>query len=318
MIIFSAPGSTMLLGEHAVLAGYPAVVAAVNRRVTVSITKRDDKLITIDSPLGKFSGDLASLTETSISKPFEFILAAILFYQDKLTNGIDINITAEFSSTIGLGSSAAVTAAFVAALQKLVGVWQSDLASLHKIGLQIIHKVQGEASGADLAASIYAGTLLYQINKASQKIKHNPAITLVYCGYKTPTAEVIKKVQAQAKLAPQLYENIFAAVGNCAMQGAAAIANSDWPRLATLFMQQYKLQQKMQLSDEILDNLINTAEILPNILAAKISGSGLGDCIVTLGKLPCNYFPRNEKEKEQSVRQIDVVITDKGIKDESP
>ena len=48
------------------------------------------------------------------------------------------------------------------------------------------------------------------------------------------------------------------------------------------------------------------------IPGAKISGAGLGDCIVTLGKLPENYFPIDEKQRQQGILQIDVQITDTG------
>jgi mevalonate kinase len=42
MIKVSAPGKLMLLGEHAVVYGYPCIVTAISQRLEVSISKIDD------------------------------------------------------------------------------------------------------------------------------------------------------------------------------------------------------------------------------------------------------------------------------------
>ncbi|MBI5619410.1 mevalonate kinase, partial [Candidatus Gottesmanbacteria bacterium] len=50
MVIVSVPGKLMLLGEHAVVYGYPCLVTAINRRLTVSMEETDDNKITIEAP----------------------------------------------------------------------------------------------------------------------------------------------------------------------------------------------------------------------------------------------------------------------------
>src|SRR5689334_7689388 len=109
----SAPGSLMLLGEYAVLYGKPAIVCAVEKRMTVTLTPRTDQRIIIDSArLGHYETDLATL---KIEKPFLFVLGALKHFQTKCRRGFNIEITAEFCDQIGFGSSAAVTVATLAA-----------------------------------------------------------------------------------------------------------------------------------------------------------------------------------------------------------
>ena len=57
----SVPGSIMLLGEHAVLYGYPAIVCAINRRISITLQSRTDDIIIINTEsFGKY--------ETTIKK----------------------------------------------------------------------------------------------------------------------------------------------------------------------------------------------------------------------------------------------------------
>lgn len=109
----SAPGSVMLMGEHAVVYGHQAIVCAVDKRITVKLTPRKDSVIEINSALGNHQ---TSISKIKVCAPFEFILNAVLKYQKKLKTGFDCLIESEIDATTGLGSSAAVSVAFMAAL----------------------------------------------------------------------------------------------------------------------------------------------------------------------------------------------------------
>ena len=58
LISFSAPGSSMLMGEHAVLRGYPALVFAINRRITANLKPRSDGQICINTSFGNFKSEI--------------------------------------------------------------------------------------------------------------------------------------------------------------------------------------------------------------------------------------------------------------------
>lgn len=54
----SAPGKTILFGEHAVVYGKPAIAVAINRKANVKIQKRADSKIFVEIPGLKLSGYL--------------------------------------------------------------------------------------------------------------------------------------------------------------------------------------------------------------------------------------------------------------------
>ncbi len=187
----SAPGSLMLLGEHAVLHGRRALVCAINKRITVSLTPVSTPVLRIVSDLGVYEAPLDNLKD---HPDFRFVLDAVKQYP--LEQGIELKIESEFSSDIGFGSSAAVTVATHAALigfyhnpprpsfysghpscggdllnsPPLEGCPQGGVGSfdpiflneLFKRSLATIHRVQGRGSGADVAASVFGGVVAYR------------------------------------------------------------------------------------------------------------------------------------------------------------
>ena len=58
------------------------------------------------------------------------------------------------------------------------------------------------------------------------------------------------------------------------------------------FMSKYQLlMEDLGVSDAKLDQMIRDARRHQGLLAAKISGSGLGDCILAFGDVPEGFTP---------------------------
>lgn len=283
IITASAPGTLMLTGEHAVLHGYPALVCAVDQRMQVTLSARNDTIFTIHSPLlGDFKGDIATVSPQA---PFEFITTIIASYQTKLTTGFDLHIQTDFSHTVGLGSSSAVTVATIAVIAKYSGetlipetLWQK--------AYDIILQVQKVGSGADLAASIWGGLVFFQ-NKPFlvEPLSYYPALALLYSGSKKRTAEVINYVQQHAEEEPTLYQHYFKALGDGTVLAKKAIEEKNDIVLGAIFNEQYAIQKSMKLTTESIEYLIEKMNIEPQITGSKISGSGLGDSVVGIGTL---------------------------------
>lgn len=276
----SAPGTIMLLGEHAVLHGRRALVAAVDRRITVTAGERTDRVLHIQSALGEYRGELDRLPDAA---PFRFVLAAVRARAGRLPCGLDLTIESTFSDQVGLGSSAAVTVAATVALEALAGAPPTPVA-LHQDCLETILSVQGAGSGSDLAAAIFGGVVEYRLQpRWIRPLPGRPPILLMYCGFKTPTPEVIRIVEAHRAADPARIDQVFDRMDKSTSQAAEAVVRGDWIECGRIFNENHCLMQALGVSNRELDEIQALLASLPGVYGAKISGSGLGDCVLALG-----------------------------------
>ena len=272
----------MLMGEHAVLRGQPALVCAISKRMKVELTPRGDQAVVMHSALGAHE---TTLDELAPNESFRFVLGAIRACKDGLPQGFDLDIKSEMSHQMGLGSSAAVTVAVLAALAGAQGR-KPDPKCLLESGTKIIRKVQGGVgSGADVAASTFGGCLRYLAeNQEIEKISTTPQLTVLYSGSKTPTPEVIALVEERRKKQPALFDELDRLIGDTVRKAFEVAAREDWEALGGLMNLNQGLMDALGVNNEKLSALIYALRADPKILGSKISGSGLGDCVIGLGK----------------------------------
>ncbi len=285
MIQTSAPGSLMITGEHAVLHGAHALVGAVDARVRVTLDPRPDRTVVIRSALGTRRMPLA---EPDLSPPFQFVSHAITMFAAACPSGFELSIRADMRADTGLGSSAAVTVAALAALHVFCHhTLPPSSADLHRQALDIVRRVQGAASGADLAAAVWGGVLLYrQTPEVVRRHDSFPPVTLAYAGYKTATAEVIRQVETRRAAADDGFRDLYARMDACSLEASRAFAATDWRHLADTLSNGQRLMEELGVCDQTLAAMISRFREQPGIAAAKISGSGMGDCVLAIGSMP--------------------------------
>ena len=280
-----APGSIMLMGEHAVLRGQPALVCAINRRLSAEVRPRGDAKVLLHSSLGDHE---TTLEELAGNDSFRFAMGAIRACREELGGGFEMEIRSGMSHQMGLGSSAAVTVAALAALRCAAGEDAPDAGRLLEDGLRIVRKVQGGVgSGADVAASAFGGCARYFAGtQETVKLPISPALTLLYSGYKTPTAEVIALVEERRGREGEraLYDGLDALIGATVQRGFEAAAEGDLEGLGRAMDMNQGLMDAMGVNDARLSELVYALREDPGISGSKISGSGLGDCAVGLGR----------------------------------
>ncbi len=165
----------------------------------------------------------------------------------------------------------------------------------------MIRGVQGVGSGADAAASIYGGIVAYQQQPLTvEKFTLTHPLTVLYSGFKTPTAEAIQRVQTRFTGQRALFRHLMSAIGQCAVDGAIQLRKENWQGLGDIMKIQQGLMDALGVNVPELQTCINQLQAGQAILGAKISGSGFGDCAVGLGRC----------EIDQA---IDVAMTTQGV-----
>ncbi len=270
----------MLLGEHAVLHGHPALVASIAHRVTARASTFEPGKARILSALGE---RVVSLDAIDASEPLEFVCAAIESVADHLTEGLELSIEADMPPDIGFGTSAAVTVACRAAVHALLGQPISP-DELHRDCLDLVRGIQGRASGADVAASVYGGVLLYRTDPVSiESLKAAPPLVVAYSGHKEKTADVIAMVDARHHEQADLVNALFDVAGNLSIQASDVTREGEWSLLGQCLNAGQEVMESLGVSNDHLESMIEELRNAPGVRGAKISGAGLGDCIVGIG-----------------------------------
>lgn len=283
----------MLMGEHAVLHGKQALACAVSKRITVNKRLRSDDQIIIHSSLGTYQSSRKSLPP---DPRFTFVLACL----HDVPSGLELTIESEFSHEVGLGSSAAVS---VATLGSLYGPTITQKELFDK-SIAIVRQVQHVASGADVAASVFGGIVLYRMTPCQiTPLAKTIPLTLIYSGSKMKTKDVIERTLKSKNKHPALFDAIFDAMDMATTEAKTAILQGDYDTLGRLFSLHHGLQDAIGTCSLSLAEIVHTLQNTPGIYGAKISGSGLGDCAIGLGSA---YL-------DMKYQQIPVQVSQQGV-----
>jgi len=282
----SAPANLMLMGEHSVVYGYPALACAVNQRLTIHWQSREDDEIHIHSALGNHQTHRHHLTP---HEQLNWVMQCLQTYQASLPCGLNIKIISDFKSTLGLGSSAALLAAMLGGLD-FICQHNHSIIEQFQIGLKIIHQIQGSGSGTDLAASLSGGVIFFDpqiphIYHLPESLTQHLHPHLIYAGYKTPTAEVLKQVKAQWLHEPKLQAELYQLMGQTTQAALMHLQQNNLNAFYLLLNTYQGLLDALGVNDTTLAKIIYQARASQNTLASKISGSGLGDCALIFQKI---------------------------------
>lgn len=200
-IIVSAPCKIHLLGEHSVVYGKPALLAALNKRCTVKIIRTVGSDITIASNIAKYQAKITQelllqsargareawkkfVTTNDISvlkkiteNPLDYAVIAIgetfLYYNQKPASGFSLSIDSEIPTGAGLGSSASLAVAIVGAVSIFLGK-EFNKVVINNIAYQIEMKRHGLPSGGDNATVCHGGLIWYRKETEELKIIMSP------------------------------------------------------------------------------------------------------------------------------------------------
>lgn len=261
-IVVSAPGKVHLLGEWSVVWGKPALLAAIGLRVTTTIT----------TPSVHLRGVIKKTIESIVKKNLKI----------KKFPSYEVKINSEAPIGAGLGSSAAASASYIAALLSFLKVkW--DLELINKLSYEAEKVFHGNPSGADNSTIVYGGLIWYRKENPDLKIIHPlpfsipPKLTknfvLINTGTpKETTKQMIAKITAEFDQKPKLKEQFLEGQEKLVRELLPAIKNADENELIRIIRQGERNLESIGVASDYVVPIIRIIEQEGG--AAKICGAG--------------------------------------------
>lgn len=282
MTAASAPGKIILFGEHAVVSGVPALGGAIDLRARVTIEDLPGRtLIEAGSLMLKgFSLDLTSgqLTSADATNVTRYISAVLKEYEAR---DIRVKVESDLPAAAGLGSSAAIVVAAIAALNEHMdlGLAAKEIAShAHRIEKAV---QQGLGSPMDTALATYGGYLQVS-SEILQLALPQLEMAVGYTGRAHNTRSEVEKVQSLLKRHADIVGPIFQAIGAVSTKGVCLLRERNLEGLGELMNINHGLLEAVDVGTRELSELVYAARGAGGALGAKITGAGGGGCMIAL------------------------------------
>jgi len=280
---FHGLGKVILLGEHAVVYGYPALAAALDRGVHIgAVPTPAGGTLRVDIP----SWNLKLTVDDD--HPLAVALAAIA---DKLELGrppVTLVGEAQIPPGAGLGASAAFAVAISRALvdyrdQRVVAAGGAAMpATLGEViaaanaSEALIH---GNASGVDVALAAAGGIGVFRKASGLRPIQTNLRVLVGPSGAQRSTVQMVERVAVSCRNSaddPRLHE-----LGGLTDTGTTALLQGNYAGLGSAMDRAHALLAERGVSTPLLDGLCEAARRV-GAYGAKLTGAGGGGAVIAI------------------------------------
>lgn len=274
---------TILLGEHFVVYGIAAIGLGISKKIEVEISK---------APHMKVE---SAHVDANLICGLEAVLSAM-----NITDNFNVKIKSEIPVGSGLGSSAAVSVAFVRALsdEYKLNLSNEQISSYAYEAEKVYH---GTPSGFDNMLATFGGAVVFQKRPEGNLVKQLkiPKPLHIVIGTtgkkKGSTSEIITSVKAKMKKYPAIFSDFFNAESKIIEAALSAIENGKLEELGELMNFNHGLLSALGVSSKENEDIVQIARSM-GALGAKITGAGMGGSCVILAK--------NEKNAEDIANEI--------------
>lgn len=268
-------GKIILLGEHAVVHGYPAIAVGIERGVTAKARPAEHDLLRL-SPW-----KLAIRPDRAGDEPLERAFAsALALYPERPS--LEVRAEVELPAGAGLGCSAAIGVSVLAAIDEALDIDRprSDLAAAALAWEKVFH---GNPSGIDNTMSAVGGVALFRKGARLEPLHSNKPLHLVigYSGEPSSTKEMVASVASQLESDPKRVKKSFEGIEILVRNAKPAIEAGDHVALGQLLDLNHSLLSSLMLCTTKLDQMCQAARAA-GALGAKMTGAGGGGCMFAL------------------------------------
>ena len=269
------PGKVILLGEHGVVYGYPALAGPLSWGVTAR-----------GSPARKPTLDVPE----TLPRPEQRILRSAFRAGAKASGspGIRVSLDSELPPSMGLGSSAAVSVAVARLLLKARNGVQLRPNEVARVAWEMESVFHGTPSGVDHTVSVHDALIHFRRrpDSATSTVRRvdcpRPLKVLVaLVGGRPSTRETVAALRRRQQKWPRRYGRLFQEIGRLVDEGREAIERGDLDALGDLMNVNQGLLAALGLSSAGIDSMVHRLRSL-GALGAKLTGAG-GDGGAVIG-----------------------------------
>ena len=283
-ITATAPAKIILLGEHAVVYGRPAIAVPVLEVKARAVVKAEPRAASGSIQIQAPALDLrAPLQELPADHPLGIAVQLVL---ERLgiprPPALTLRVTSTIPMAAGMGSGAAVSVAVVRALSAFLGRPLPD-EQVCELAYQVEIVHHGTPSGIDNTTITYALPVYFIKGQPIQTLRVVRPFTLVIgdTGVLSPTGASVGDVRKAWEAEPGRYEAIFDAIGSLVGEARQAIESGNPAALGSLMDENQQLLEEIEVSSPELERLVGAARSA-GALGAKLSGGGRGGNMIAL------------------------------------
>lgn len=286
-------GKVILLGEHAVVYGAPALVVGLERGAEASASRGGPSALV----LGGARHELAS-GESEVARAYASLLE-VLDERD-----VVVEASSELPAGGGLGSSAALG---VAIARAVAGLSARDELELVRRAAQAFEQVfHGTSSGVDVAAALSGGCLRFTRADGPSRAPLARGLWLAVgmSGRPAGTRSMVEAVAQLAARKPELVGRAVEGIRALVDNANHALADGDLELLGQLMDLNQMLLAGLFVSTGELEELVGLARAA-GALGAKLTGAGGGGAVVALAPSARSTAPDvSDEEAEAAARRI--------------
>ena len=277
-----ACGKVILLGEHSVVYGHPALAAGLARGLVLSATPLPSPSAVMELSIPGWDLDLR--LEADTEHPVARACLEVLAHCDGPVTGWRIEGETRIPCRAGVGSSAALT---VALARLALGPhspgqepFLEEVIEASLAGERVFH---GTPSGIDSAVAARGGVVVFERGSPCEPVELAAPLHIVVMpsGIARQTAVLVGAVRERRDRLPEIIDPVLEALGQVVRRGHAALERGDLQRLAELFGVAHELLAALGTSLPALDRLCARA-LVHGARAAKLTGAGGGGCAIAL------------------------------------